>query len=48
MCSPNSHNIMQGGFFDRSALKMTQSLRKFWHLNFCDRIYYVIWHLVIF
>ena len=31
MCSPNPHNIIQGGFFDWSALKMTkcQPLKEF-------------------
>ena len=42
--------MLQGGFFNWSALKMTkcQSLRKFWHLELFWRDLHVIWHLVIF
>ena len=42
--------LLQGGFFNWSALKMTksQTLRKFWHLELFWRDLHVIWHLVIF
>ena len=37
-------------FFYCSALKMTkcQTLLKIWHLDIFDRIFYIIWHIVIF
>ena len=38
---------IQGGFFYRSALKMTE-LGYSDTYNFYDGIYFVIWHLVIF
>ena len=42
--------IIQGGFFNWSALKMTkcQTLRKFSHLELFRRELQVIWHIVIF
>ena len=44
------YKLIQGGFFDCSALKMTkcQTHWKIWHLELFWRDLHVIWHLVIF
>ena len=43
-------SLYTGCFFTGQPKKLTkcQPRRKFWHLNFFYRIYYVIWQLVIF